>query len=258
MPLLNITNLKPTPYQQTLFVVWGNMALFAVSAAILHQWVLLPVAFIGLHAFCIMSEASLHRYYSHRTYETGPVRRRLLRVFALLAGQGAILSWVTVHRTHHANEDGPDDPHSPHHVAWWRILTGLYTGKYKKTLVTDLMRGPDREYLIWENQNYWLLWVAVWVVSFILSPYLFYFIVAGSASWYLANTAVNLFLHTNLLGEKAFEDTVAANSRVMHVLTGIGYHNNHHKAPSSYDIGLGKYFDQVGWVIRNLLKAEAG
>jgi len=134
----------------------------------------------------------------------------------------------------------------------------LYTNTYKKTLVTDLLRGPDRDYLLWENQNYWLLWVAVWVVSFLLNPYLFYFIVSGSAMWYLANTSVNVFLHTNLTGKKEFANVVATNSHIMHFFTGIGYHNNHHKDPSNYDIGLGTNFDQVGWVVRNFLRSEGG
>ena len=247
-----------TPYQQTLGVVWGNLLLFGISTIWFHQWFLIPLAFVGLHIFCVMSESSLHRYYSHRTYETGATGRMILRLFALLAGQGAILSWTTVHRTHHANEDGPEDPHSPAYVPWWRIMTGLYTGKYKKTLVTDLLRGPDRDYLLWENNNYWLLWVAVWIGSFLLNPYLFYFIVSGSAMWYLANTSVNIFLHTNFIGTKDYAETVATNSVTMHVLTGIGYHNNHHKYPSSYDIGLGKRFDLVGWTIRNFLRLEDG
>src|SRR5258708_7138043 len=37
--------------------------------------------------------------------------------------------WVAVHRCHHANVDGPDDPHSPIVYGIWRVVlwgVGLY------------------------------------------------------------------------------------------------------------------------------------
>src|SRR5579872_4196086 len=58
----------------------------------------------------------LHRYFAHRTFETGPRMRLLLAITGSMSTQGPLLSWVTIHRKHHAFSDRPGDPHSPHEI----------------------------------------------------------------------------------------------------------------------------------------------
>lgn len=239
-------------YKQTLYVVWGNLILFIFSLFYFQSlWLLLAIP--ALYVFGCFSEISIHRFYTHKSYETTRFKERILRMFAFLAGQGAILSWVTVHRHHHAYEDGPNDPHSPFYHPWWKILLGLFPHEYKKNLVIDLMRKPEWKYFVFENKHYWLMWTTVWVCSFLLSPYLFYFIVSGAAMWYIATSAVNILNHGKLVGHAKFLETVATNSSVMNFLTGIGHHNNHHKYPKSYTYSTGPEFDLYGWVIEKFL-----
>jgi stearoyl-CoA desaturase (delta-9 desaturase) len=238
-----------TPYKQTLYVVWGNFLLFVLSSIYLQSWFLLPLAVVGLYIFGCFSEVSIHRYYTHKSYKTSKFKEKILRVFALLAGQGAIISWVTVHRTHHAFEDTAKDPHSPLFHPWWKILLGLYPQDYKKTLVIDLMRSPDWKYFVFENKYYWVMWTLIWITSLIISPYLFYFIVSGSAMWYLATSLVNITSHGNMLGKRKFADSVATNSPLLNFITLIGHHNNHHKFPQSYTYSTENEIDINAWII---------
>lgn len=242
-------------YKQTIYVVWGNQILFISSLLYFQAWWLL-LAIPALYVFGCLSEVSIHRYYTHKSYNTSPLKEKLLRVFAFLAGQGAVLSWVTVHRHHHAYEDGPRDPHSPYYHPWWKILLGLFPQEYKKNLVIDLMRSPGWKYFVFENKYYWLMWTAVWILSFLISSYLFYFIVSGAAMWYIATSAVNIVNHGKLTGYVKFPETVATNSMLMNVLTGIGHHNNHHKNPKNYTYSTGSEFDINGWVIKKFLIAR--
>ena len=241
------------PYKQTLYVVWGNFLLFVLSSVYFQSWFLLPIAVVALYVFGCFSEVSVHRYYTHKSYETTEFKEKILRVFALLAGQGATISWVTVHRTHHAFEDTAKDPHSPLFHPWWKILLGLFPQEYKNNLVIDLMRRPAWKYFIFENTYYWLMWTAIWLISFFISPYLFYFIVSGSSLWYIATSAVNIINHGKLAGSVKFKDTVATNSSIMNLLTGIGNHNNHHKYPKSYTYSTGTEIDINGWIIKTFL-----
>lgn len=243
-------------YKQTLYVVWGNFLLFLLSIFYFQSWWLLT-AIPALYVFGFFSEVSIHRYYTHKSYETSQFKEKLLRVFAFLAGQGAVLSWVTVHRHHHAYEDGPKDPHSPLFYPWWKILLGLFPQEYKKNLVVDLMRSPGWKYFMFENKYYWLMWSATWVISFLISPYLFYFIVSGSAMWYIATSAVNIVNHGKKIGSVKYPETVATNSVLMNFLTGIGHHNNHHKFPKHYSYSTGPEIDINGWMIKHFLMTKA-
>lgn len=241
-------------YKQTLYVVWGNQLLFLLSVIFLFDIWLLPLGIISLYLFGCFSEVSIHRYYTHKSYETTPFKERILRVFALLTGQGATISWVTVHRTHHAYEDTDKDPHSPLFQPWWKIVLGLFPNRYKNNLVVDLMRMRSWNYFVFENKYYWLIWTAIWTVSFLISPWLFYFIVSGTALWYLATSAVNILSHGLILGRKKFTDTVASNSSVLNFFTGGGHHNNHHKYPRNYTYSIDSEADIYGWVIKKFLK----
>jgi stearoyl-CoA desaturase (delta-9 desaturase) len=239
-------------YKQTLYVVWGNFLLFLLSIFYFNSWWLLT-AIPALYVFGFFSEVSIHRYYTHKSYSTSEFGEKLLRVFAFLAGQGAVLSWVTVHRHHHAFEDGPKDPHSPLFHPWWKILLGLFPQEYKKNLVIDLMRSPGWKYFVFENKYYWLMWSATWVISFLISPYLFYFIVSGSAMWYIATSFVNILNHGKYVGSVRFPETVATNSVLMNWITGIGHHNNHHKYPNNFTYSIDKEFDINGLLIKKFL-----
>jgi stearoyl-CoA desaturase (delta-9 desaturase) len=245
------------PYKQTLYVVWGNQILFLLASVFAPSLLMIPLAIIGLYVFGFMSEASVHRYFTHKSYTTTPFKEKILRVFALLSGQGATISWVTVHRTHHAYEDQPGDPHSPMHRSWIKILLGLFPNEYKKTIVIDLMRSPSWKYYVWENKYYWLIWTAVWAISFLINFYLFYFIVAGCAVWYLATVAVNIFNHTGSLGEKQYDDSVATNSKIMNFFTGAGHHNNHHKNPRSHTYSVDGEIDIYGTLIEKLFLVKS-
>lgn len=242
------------PYKQTLFVVWMNQILFFSSLMLMWDNLLIPIGIVALYVFGCLSEISIHRYYTHKSYETTPLKEKFLRAFALLAGQGATISWVTVHRTHHAFEDTAKDPHSPLFHPWWKILLGLFPTQYKNNLVVDLMRKRSWNYFVFENKHYWLMWTAIWILSFLISKWLFYFIVAGAALWYIATSAVNILSHGFILGKTRFKETVATNSSTLNFFTGIGNHNNHHKFPGSYTYSVDNEIDVNGWVIEKFFK----
>lgn len=240
------------PSIQTRLVLWINQLLFFGFLLFSFEAWMVIVACLGMYLFGFMSESSLHRYYTHKSYETTPLKEKLLRVFAFITGQGAIISWVYVHRTHHAFEDTEKDPHSPKYLRWWQIYFANWTIEFKNNLVIDLMRKPGWKYFVFENTYYFYMWVAVWSISYLLSFYLFFFIVSGVAVWYIGTCIVNVSTHTH--GVKRFPEAAAFNSNIVNFFTGVGNHNNHHKFPKSHTYSIDKETDPYAWVIEKFLK----
>ena len=79
----------PTPMTFSLFFVFFFINIFGVSVG-------------------------LHRYFSHRAFETSAGFRWLLGVWGSWAMQGPIDRWVADHRRHHRFSDQPFDLHSPY------------------------------------------------------------------------------------------------------------------------------------------------
>lgn len=238
-----------SPYKQTQLVIWTNQILFFICLLFFFESWVVFLSIISLYVFGCMSEISLHRFFTHKSYKTSKFKHNLLCMFAFLTGQGPILSWVTVHRTHHAYEDTDKDPHSPYHLTWWKIYLAFLPKYYNKNLVIDLIKSKYGNYFIFENNCYYLMWVVLWVILLFVNFYLFYFIVAGSALWYIATCIVNIFSH-RYFGIKNFNESVGYNSNFINLITGVGHHNNHHKFPKNYTYSVSGEIDIYGWIIK--------
>ena len=91
------------------------------SVLLWNRWfswadVILLVATYGAIAAGVT--VGLHRYFTHRSFETTRVVRIVLGILALLALEGPITQWVANHLWHHAHADTDDDLHSPLHGLW--------------------------------------------------------------------------------------------------------------------------------------------
>lgn len=241
------------PYNQTLFVVWINQILFWITTFFIIGNVsilfLLVFLIISLYTFGCISEISIHRYFTHKTYRTSSLKEKILLLFATLVGQGAILSWVAVHRNHHAYEDTEKDPHTPHFIPKWKLILGLFPRQqFKLNIIADLLRNENKKYFLFENNYYWYIWMGIWIISYIINFYLFYFIVSGSALWYLSTQLVNIVCHQKI-GKKVYKDAVGINSSIINLITGAGNHNNHHGNPKSHSYKHTKEIDIYAWVI---------
>ena len=85
---------------------------------------------------------TLHRYYSHKSFELNTAFKWLFSTIAFLTGRGSILGWVYLHRLHHAYTDQEKDPHSPHNLGYKLFGFGhmkKQEGEMKIFLVKELM-----------------------------------------------------------------------------------------------------------------------
>ena len=84
--------------------------------------------------------AGYHRLFAHRTYRASAPVRWFFLAFGASTFQNSALSWSADHRAHHADTDGPGDPHSITKGAWWAHMGWLF---YRRECSADVSRLTD-------------------------------------------------------------------------------------------------------------------
>lgn len=214
-----------------------------------------------------------HRLFTHRTFKAAPWVVTVLAVLGSMAGQGAVVSWVALHRRHHECSDREGDPHSPNLAG-----SGLKAR----------LRGLAHSHFLWMRRHEYpnivhyapdllknraLVRVArlyyYWVVLGLLVPALIGGLVeqswAGAVSGLLWGGlvrifvlehivwAINSFLH--MFGTRPYESRENSRNGAIFALVTLGeaWHNNHHAFPESPSFGLEWYrLDPGYWVIKLL------
>ena len=174
--------------------------------------------------------AGYHRYFSHRSYKTGPKMAVALAWMAQLTAQKGIIWWARNHRHHHRYSDAEPDIHSPlrkgfiySHVGW--LFDDADHPKAKT--VSDLERVPA---LVWLDRH-WL--VPPVTVGFI------YWLIGGWEALFVGFFMAMVFLHhgtftinslTHVWGGRTYDtpDTSRNNFILALITFGEGWHNNHH------------------------------
>lgn len=214
-----------------------------------------------------------HRLFTHRTFKAAQPVMVALAIAGSMAGQGAVVSWVALHRRHHEYSDREGDPHSPNlsggglkgrltglahsHFLWMRRHEYPNIVHY----APDLLKNRP---LVRVARYYYH-----WVVLGLLIPTLIGGLV--SMSWTGAVSgllwgglvrifvlehivwAINSFLH--MFGTKPYVSREnSRNGAIFALLTlGEAWHNNHHAFPESPSFGLDWYrLDPGYWLIKLL------
>ena len=221
------------------FLLWPSFAPTATTISIFLIFFFLNI--IGLIV-------GLHRYFTHRAFETNSLFRLLLGIWGSWAMQGPIDRWVADHRRHHRYSDQPFDVHSPYwknqekissglmrfahaHVLW--MFTGLPTdkSKYAKDTISDPISGEC-------SRRYWPL-----CASSLLLPALIGFGIGGQdeaiRSFFWAGCfrvsllhqltwSVNSFGHLYGGKTEGSRDEARDNMVLTLLVFGEGLHSYHH------------------------------
>jgi stearoyl-CoA desaturase (delta-9 desaturase) len=218
-----------------------------------------------------------HRYFTHRSFKTGPRLRAVLAVLGSMAIEGPIISWVADHRKHHTFADQEGDPHSPHvdHGVGWRgALKGLvhaHVGwlfihtqrgarmRYARDLVQDpIVSWVDRTFIAWALAGLALPFALGWVIGGSFYAALTGLLWGGAVRMLVVHHvtySINSLCH--FFGRRRFDtDDESRNLLWLAPLTlGESWHNNHHAFPTSAEHGMRRWeVDPSALVIRALEK----
>lgn len=213
------------------------------------SWVALAALVISYAVRMFSITAGFHRYFSHRSFKTSRWFQFVLAWVATSSAQKGPLWWAAHHRHHHRHSDTAKDIHSPvERNFWWSHVGWILSDRFKATntkLVKDLIKYPELRFL----NTYHLippicLAVATFVFGEVLS-YLFpalgtsgfqmlvYGFIVSTVLLYHGTFTVNSLAH--VFGKQRFKtnDESRNNWLISLVTLGEGWHNNHHRFPSS-------------------------
>ncbi|WP_439631070.1 acyl-CoA desaturase [Gemmata sp.] len=215
-------------------------------------WILVLTRVIGLGI-----TVGFHRYFSHRSFKTPRWFQFGLAVAGCAALQKGPLWWTVHHRLHHRHSDQPGDPHSPvrdgflyGHVGW------LFTRDLMnpdETVVHDLTKYRE---IVWLDRLWMVPGLLLAAACFAAGGWggLVYGYCLSVVLVFQVTFAVNSIGH--LYGPQRFDTGEGSrNNFVLGYLgMGDGWHNNHHRAPSSARHGFAWYELDVSYAVIRALR----
>ena len=85
----------------------------------------------------------LHRHFAHRQFDVSKIYEVIILFLITLTGARSPLGWIGAHRTHHANADTENDPHSPDIKGFWNIVFNRWTCKnIPRKYIKDIIKNP--------------------------------------------------------------------------------------------------------------------
>ena len=201
----------------------------------------------------------LHRLLSHKSFKTWYWAEVVVSYLGCLAIQGSPIFWVNMHRGyHHPFADTEKDIHSPVKGRLWAYLLWPIMIEYKSIkfdFVNDLMRKKVQRIL--HFMYFPIVWLT-WALAFLANPQIFYILVIAQIVSLHQEFCVNLFCHTGK-GYRNFELLDHSVNRYFFGLFfwGVGFHNNHHARPNSYDFAYAaNEFDPTTLLVRTIKIGE--
>jgi stearoyl-CoA desaturase (Delta-9 desaturase) len=194
-----------------------------------------------------------HRYAAHAAFTMSKFWERFFYLAAYITQGSSYISprvYAIMHRMHHAYTDTDKDPHSPKNdrnlfIMMWRVrkrIDSIYRTKetVEPRFLKNLPDWPALDKIAHTNVSR-LAWIAVYVLVYVLF--------APSAWWFLLlpihifmlpiqGVIINWFAHKYGSVNFKMKNTSTNLFKIDLIMMGEGYHNNHHKNPSSTNFGF--------------------
>lgn len=231
-------------------VVFGTVSLWWILAALVWSKI---IQLIG-------HSCGMHRYFSHKSFNTTLMGENLMAWTSVLLGVGSPLQYARNHRQHHKVTDKPTDWHSPKNDGKLYTALGIWEFNSLSWFMArggmtprDLISHPTYRYI---HDNYYQIWgiLAFWLclIDWHLAVYM---LALPSLIFHIElNVWVNCVGHS--WGYRNFEtdDTSRNNQWVQTFSLGEGLHNNHHANAQLYDFAVKKGESDISaWFIDKFL-----
>jgi fatty-acid desaturase len=227
-----------------------------------NQYYLIGIAFISwVIVGPISCVITLHRLLTHRSFKTYPWLEKMLSYVSVISTVGPTISWVALHRHHHANSDKNGDPHSAYvdnkfsFTQAFKVWLGYDwdISSIPVSYVKDLMRNPTHKFIF---KNYFKIIFVFSLILIIIDPVLWVFAYAVPVSM-----TIHLIGIVNVLGHRHGyrnynTNDNSTNSWIANIVSfGDGWHNNHHARPGNYYLRERWWeWDLMGLIIKVIKK----
>ena len=240
---------------ETRRAAWTNLPFLGMHlACVLVLWTGISptAAWIGLATLLVRMfglTGGYHRYFCHHSFKTSRVFQFMLAWAGAAAAQKGPLWWAGHHRSHHRYSDTEADVHPPGvkgfywaHIGWVMAEANVRT---KTEWVPDWLKFRE---LSWLDRNHYVAPISLAVGLFGLGTWLkaahpelgtsglqllavAFFL--STTVLYHVTFAVNSVGHT--VGSRRYDTRDASRNGLLLALVtaGEGWHNNHHRYPTS-------------------------
>lgn len=212
--------------------------LYCIFVPVEWYWYMVSLIVYGINILIGLS-FTMHRMYSHKCFHSFPIIEKILSLHACMSMVGSPLSYSYIHRIHHANSDGDNDPHSPKEG----ILHSVFGLHQPHKLYAFIIKDFIKDKFQLNIHKYYLLIVIV--VCGIVSLWSFHLLIFGilvpGFFTSMASRLNNWITHDARFGVQ--NNNTGDNSRnvwwwnVLLFGSGEGWANNHHYCASNYDFG---------------------
>ena len=204
-----------------------------------YHWII--ALFVYFLNGCLGMTMTYHRLLTHRSWFVIKPIEYLFSLFATIGLTGSALSWVAIHREHHAFTDTEKDPHSPLYKGWfWSHYLSMFA-KVKIKYVRDLL---NEKFYVFQHKFYFEINLIYALFLFLIDPFAIVY------AWLVP--AALLWNGGSLIVSTSHRDKGPHNDLILALSTwGEGYHKNHHD-----NVKLSKFgkFDLGGFLIEQYKK----
>lgn len=227
------------PNKPTILLLFQIIAHLAIIPMFIYGvwWQWLIVLFVYFLNGCLGMTMTYHRLLSHKTWDPPKWVEHLFTLFATIGLTGSAISWVAIHREHHAHTDDELDPHCPAFkgfiFAHWLSMYAKVNIRYARHLLRDKFYMMQHKYYYEINLAY------AAILFFLIDPFavVYAWLVPAMILWNGGSSIVSI---SHRFG-KIHNDLILAL-----LVWGEGYHIEHHKKPKNYRFGK---WDLGGWLI---------
>lgn len=229
---------------------------------------LIPSLIFSWVFFLLGASCGLHKYSSHRNFETKNNIAKAVMLFAsTILTLGSNISWAATHRQHHMNSDKPGDPHSPNTNGggvWRSIKLWFYyfpTYLINPRIIKDLTVDPLHKFF---HKHYFKIITAYVIILAAIDIKLacyFYFVPVIYS--FTAISYITVLAHNTWLAKFGYKNLdsrdLSFNSRVASIFVpGDGNHNNHHARPGLASNKIAdRDWDFGYWMVKLLAKKKS-
>lgn len=216
--------------------------LSVIPMIIYGQWWQWAIAiFVYFLNGCLGMTMTYHRLLSHRSWNPPRWVEYLFTLFATIGLTGTAITWVAVHRKHHAFTDTDKDPHSP---KFQGRLKAHYLSMFAKVDIKYAAHLLRDKFYTFQHKNYILINLVYAAALYAIDPFavVYAWLVPAMMLWNGGSAIVSLSHRNNAV----HNDTVLAL-----LVWGEGYHANHHN--NAGRTRLGKW-DLGGFIISKFRK----
>lgn len=244
------------------FINHWLMLFGAIYVLYTGSWYLLLMSLAIWQVQTLLEVVVYHRMVAHNSFKTYEWLKRLLIFVTIWNTRGPTIIWAGIHRWHHANSEKENDPHSPYidrhdpelkRLGFKQALKIWFGFLDHETVPKTTMRDLFRDkYQVWIMKNYFKILVPPVIALAIYDPILMIFVYAIPAALGLHLAALGTVV-SHIHGYQNFDTKDnSKNSWFVSLLSwGDGWHNNHHRYPSSWTTKVKSWeLDPASWFIR--------